>query len=703
MKFLVYSSVNEHTIADSLGMADYSYYFVMRSYLPLLEKFGTVEVFSEPPDDGVITSRQEHDKCLYLSFSPPDKLAPITVCPVVVIFAWEFSTIPCEEFTKAEDNWVHELKILGCAITHSSYSVAVVRNQLTDDFKIESIPAPLWDSCESIRQTRKTHFPQGLTALEFNCRAIDSASYELSNTSIRPKLTNSDFTADLLGQEWQEEPIDLDFYSSDMKSSLIGFNVPEEWGVWSKPGYPWILLNELIEGHIELQVEVQGYGQNVGEQLNLQIGSAGAELLLTEHFATHVFNLYLAHPTNVIAFLGIIEKDVGMADPRDIGFGLGGLSIRRKEKSPGELDSLTVNMADTDIVHEGFHDAELWGRWSAACLCTVFLPRSVRGDIDLTLHIDHSLHNDGRTIEVSMGGEVQHLALQEGIRSYHLQFSSCCATNYIRIDGLRFGGTGNDGDARKVGIGLSKLVLDIKMTDTVLEDKSATPRHRLAKSAKDSKDNILYTAILNPMDARKNWEDIITAFVYAFRETRNVTLLMKISHHDFTPFFEGIFTFFTELHPFKCRLIFIHGFLSEPEYKQLMEHSHFIVNASTGEGQCLPLMEFMSAGVPAVAPFHSAMLDYVNPSNSFIVESSAEPTHWPQDPRSVFRTECQRINWESLRNAFVDSEKVFRRSRRRYLKMSKFAIDSLEKFCSLSVASEKMERFISGIEWRNNR
>ena len=160
-------------------------------------------------------------------------------------------------------------------------------------------------------------------------------------------------------------------------------------------------------------------------------------------------------------------------------------------------------------------------------------------------------------------------------------------------------------------------------------------------------------------------------------------------------FFEDIFTFFTELYPFRCRLIFIHGFLSDREFSQLIEHSHFIVNASTGEGQCLPLMEFMSAGVPAIAPCHTAMLDYVNPSNAFIVSSSAEPTCWPQDPRYVYRAQCQRINWQSLRDAFTESEEIFRGSRENYLKMSAASIASLENYCSTERSREKFGRFLS--------
>ena len=42
--FLVYSPLSSSSIERSLGMADYSYYFVMQRFLPLLREFGEVEV-----------------------------------------------------------------------------------------------------------------------------------------------------------------------------------------------------------------------------------------------------------------------------------------------------------------------------------------------------------------------------------------------------------------------------------------------------------------------------------------------------------------------------------------------------------------------------------------------------------------------------------------------------------------------------------
>ena len=163
-------------------------------------------------------------------------------------------------------------------------------------------------------------------------------------------------------------------------------------------------------------------------------------------------------------------------------------------------------------------------------------------------------------------------------------------------------------------------------------------------------------------------------------------------------FFEDIFTFYMRLHPFKCRIVFIHGYLLDQEYQQLILHSHYIVNASRGEGQCLPLMEFMSSGVPAIAPRNTAMLDYIDESNAFVVESSPELAYWPHDPRQVYRTCWHRINWQTLYTAFIDSEKCFSQSPRAYREMCSAAVESLRGFCSMAVTRDRLQGFLDGME-----
>jgi len=61
MKILVYCPLSSDNIETSLGTADYSYYFVMQRFLPLLAGIGEVEVLAEPPDDELVARYQQVD------------------------------------------------------------------------------------------------------------------------------------------------------------------------------------------------------------------------------------------------------------------------------------------------------------------------------------------------------------------------------------------------------------------------------------------------------------------------------------------------------------------------------------------------------------------------------------------------------------------------------------------------------------------
>ncbi len=697
MKFLVYSSQNSSSIETALGTADYSYYFVMRRFIPLLQEYGEVVVLEAPATDEVVAGYQDESDCIYLSFTPPDQLPDISLCPAVPVFAWEYSDIPYEQFTRPEDNWVYELEKAGRAITHSTYAAEVVRKQLGKDYDIASIPAPLWDSCEGIRQARADTLPLGLDGLDLNCTEIDSACYDISNTSVRPKAGLHGENGRFRIRSWEGEPLELSLAGDEPGVTLIGFNEPESWGVWSRSGYPWMMLDQTICGRIELEITVRGYAHNVGVPVRLELGTGCAYLMPGEHLETHVVTMQVDYPSNVLALFGVDKRAEDMDDPWDIGLGISQLRITRLEPPAEPQSPLELDFSSEELQLEGFHEVEPVGRWTASPHCIVKLPRTVSGKVKVKITLFHMFHNEGRTIDFWLGGQRHKITLAKGVYNYKLRMSGVTATDYALLGNLGLGPGENPEDPRLLGLGVAKMSLVHRAA--CKRKKNMWPHWRgfLDFLPRGEEKNILYTSIFNPNDGRKNWEDIVTAFVYAFRENEDVTLLIKITNNDLSMFFEDIFSFFIELHPFKCRLVIIHGYLHYEEYEQLLIHSHFIVNASRGEGQCLPLMEFMSSGVPAVAPDNTAMADYLDNSNAFVVASSPDLTFWPHDPRQVFRTHWQRINWQSLHDAFLHSEEVARSHPEEYRQMAGSAINSLERFCSMSNARERFRSFVERI------
>ncbi|MBF3199711.1 glycosyltransferase family 1 protein, partial [Pseudomonas aeruginosa] len=149
MLIIIHSETNKTTIRQNLGRPEYSYYFVLKEFRPLLEEIGQVVEVSDPDE---LVDRLYHDcrkrgePCVFLSFSPPHRTPIHHACPTIPVFAWEFSTLPSETWHgEPRHDWRHVLRHSGRAITHSSFTVDVVRAAMGRDYPVLSVPAPVWD------------------------------------------------------------------------------------------------------------------------------------------------------------------------------------------------------------------------------------------------------------------------------------------------------------------------------------------------------------------------------------------------------------------------------------------------------------------------------------------------------------------------------------------------------------------------------
>jgi hypothetical protein len=202
--------------------------------------------------------------------------------------------------------------------------------------------------------------------------------------------------------------------------------------------------------------------------------------------------------------------------------------------------------------------------------------------------------------------------------------------------------------------------------------------------------DIIYTAVLAPKDGRKNWHDLLTGFLWAFREEKRATLVLKMpgsTWEHMHPLFESVLSRFS---PFACRVVLIYGFMEDAEYAGLVAASDFYVNASNAEGLCIPLMEFLSAGVPAIAPTHTAMADYITTNLAFILRGSLEQNVWPFDPRDIFTTMRHRLDWTSLESAYRESFAATLQGGA-YARMAQAAHEAMREYCSV----ERVQRLLT--------
>lgn len=206
---------------------------------------------------------------------------------------------------------------------------------------------------------------------------------------------------------------------------------------------------------------------------------------------------------------------------------------------------------------------------------------------------------------------------------------------------------------------------------------------------------VVYTAVITPSDGRKNWEDLITAFTWAFRNVEDATLVLKLGgprqheHHC------QMLMLLTKMSPMKCRVVAIHGYLHDEAYQQLIGATTYYVNASLCEGLCMPILEFLSCGIPAIAPNHTAMSDYISREFAFVIDSNPDvPALWPHGDFGVYRTHRHQINWHSLMLAYRNSYVLARNHPPAYAAMSAQAVEAMRTYCGLPTVTERLHTFI---------
>ncbi|MGQ0634176.1 MAG: hypothetical protein ACT4QC_06185 [Planctomycetaceae bacterium] len=178
---------------------------------------------------------------------------------------------------------------------------------------------------------------------------------------------------------------------------------------------------------------------------------------------------------------------------------------------------------------------------------------------------------------------------------------------------------------------------------------------------------IVYTSIFNPEDGRKNWKDLLSAFLLSLGDCPDATLVLKLvgrdRHHA-----NAILSHYRGLSlPHRCRVIIITDYLTDEQMLNLTQATTYYVTSTRAEGNCLPLMNSLAAGRPGISPAHTAIADYFSGATGFVVDSHSEPCAWPQDPQTRCRTTWHRLVWPSLVEAFRKSYQVARHDRERYM------------------------------------
>ncbi len=213
---------------------------------------------------------------------------------------------------------------------------------------------------------------------------------------------------------------------------------------------------------------------------------------------------------------------------------------------------------------------------------------------------------------------------------------------------------------------------------------------------------VVYTSILNPIDGRKNWHDLLTGFLLALGDREDATLVVKLITSDPHATRRVLNNYKLRDIPHRCKLVFIDDYLSEEQLLQLAEASTYYLQTTKAEGNCLPLMNYLAAARPGISPVHSAIGDYFDERIGYAVESHAEPSAWPHDPRMRIRTTWDRIVWTSLVDRIRKSYFAAKNDRPAYAAMADRARDRMLDWASPQSIWPRLESALDLLQTNTN-
>ncbi len=238
------------------------------------------------------------------------------------------------------------------------------------------------------------------------------------------------------------------------------------------------------------------------------------------------------------------------------------------------------------------------------------------------------------------------------------------------------------------------FVLDIQNAD--FDPDMVTPRPPGPGERPDRVDltGVVFTSVFAPKDGRKNWPDLVTAFLAALGDRPDATLVLKMIGRNPEDWWWDLYERLSRAPAFICRLVVIQGFMPDARYAELISATHWVVNASNAEGACLPLIEFMTAGRPAIAPVHTAMSDYLDPTCGLLVHSDEQYCGWPHDTRMGMTTTRHQVSWSALKDAYAEAYRLVKQDPARHRALGQAAAHRMQAFCSDQAVADRLSGFL---------
>ena len=184
---------------------------------------------------------------------------------------------------------------------------------------------------------------------------------------------------------------------------------------------------------------------------------------------------------------------------------------------------------------------------------------------------------------------------------------------------------------------------------------------------------LVFLAEVDYTDPGVNDVDLITSFLFAFRDRADATLVVRLRttpEREPNDFWRFAHHYEIQYFRHQCRLVVISESLNDESHAELFAASKFVVDTRKSAREAWLIDEARAAGRPLIAPAHSALTDRLDPLFSLLVRSSPEPAAWPHDPLARRETLQDRLDWNDLRRQLTNTSEL---SSEAYRSMATFA------------------------------
>jgi hypothetical protein len=203
----------------------------------------------------------------------------------------------------------------------------------------------------------------------------------------------------------------------------------------------------------------------------------------------------------------------------------------------------------------------------------VILPFSVCGDCEIQFFAQGFGENIGTSLTVFLGQSSAQFVLEQEPKQFIFRFKTEEPTHLLRISGLTSNSTRSRPGTRSMGIGIHRLQVTLppdgalvaarikkrQAIISVLAPKQRTQNTpRVAKSPSIETTGFTTVAVFNETSNSNQWRDVVSAFLWTFRENPEATLVIQNSNVSGASFFSELMFLFFRVGEIKCRVIAIH-------------------------------------------------------------------------------------------------------------------------------------------------